>query len=599
MFLSWLIYQWEKDQSCILADDMGLGKTIQIVTFLYYLYKKFSIYPFLVVVPNSTATNWMREFGKWAPDLVVSPYFGSKEAKHLALTNEIYDQYTGKLKCHAVVCTYESALERSTLYNEFWPVMVVDESQRLKNDESLLFKNLNKLKVDYTVLLTGTPLQNNLRELFNIMNFIQPKSFKGDQAEQYEELNATQVEELHARLRPHFLRRTKEEVLKTLPPKYELIVPVSMTTLQKEVYKQCLSGEIHETLAQATMAKRQKGLSSIFMNLRKVLNHPYLLDGVETSQPSLEETQRNMINASAKLKLLHQMLPKLIERGHRILIFSTMTRTLNVLEDYLDYEKIPYARIDGSTRERERVRQIDAFNAPDSKIKVFLLSTRAGGVGINLATADTVIIWDSDFNPYADFQAISRAHRIGQTKMVLIYRLMTRLTVEEKVLQIAKKRIALEHVVVEKMNDTEEENFEDIESILKYGTEALFSDDGPTDITYDTAAIENLLDREQYREVATKQQKEEVEEMADKASAMNFSFAKVWQADGTTQELPSEEAAETEADTDFWDKFLKEQQEMAEKKKEEKRLEELNYGRGARKRAVIVSLILTCMKTSS
>lgn len=569
---------------------MGLGKTIQIATFLYYLFKKFSIYPFFIVVPNSTATNWIREFARWAPDLVVAPYFGSREARKLSLQNEIFN-HKGKLKCHVVVGTYESVLENTDLYKLFWPIMVVDESQRLKNDESLLFKNLTKLRVDHTVLLTGTPLQNNLRELFNIMHFIQPKVFEGSQAENYEDLNAAQVDELHGRLRPYFLRRTKEEVLKTLPPKYELIVPVSMTSLQKEVYKQCLSGEIHETLAQATMTKRQKGLSSILANLRKVLNHPYLLDGVEAAQPNLEETHKNMINASAKLKLFHQMLPKLIERGHRMLIFSTMTRTLDVLEDYFLYENIQYGRIDGSTKERERVRQIDAFNAADSKLKVFLLSTRAGGVGINLATADTVIIWDSDFNPYADFQAIGRAHRIGQTKMVLIYRLMTRLSVEEKVLQIAKKRIALEHVIVEKMNDTEEENLEDIESILKHGTEALFSDDGSKDIVYDTAAIDNLLDREQYREVATKQQEKEAKELEDKSSAngaASFAFAKVWQADGSTEELTEEEA--NDKDTDFWDKFLKEQQVLAEKKKEEKRLAELNLGRGARKRAVVVSL---------
>lgn len=570
---------------------MGLGKTIQIITFLYYLFKKYKIYPFYIVVPNSTATNWIREFQKWAPEMTVAPFFGGSASMKLSLMNEIFDK-NNRLKCHVVVTTYESAFD-SALSGVFWPVMVVDESQRLKNDNSQLFKHLQKLRVDHTVLLTGTPMQNNLTELFNIMSFIHPEAFQGHQADDYAELTTAQVEELHSRLRPYFLRRTKEEVLKTLPPRYELIVPVTMSTLQKEVYKQCLSGEIQEILTQVTQAKRQAGLSSIFMNLRKVLNHPYLLDGVETKQPTQELVQKNMINASAKLKLFHAMLPKLIERGHRMLIFSTMTRTLDVLEDYFYHEGIKYARIDGSTIERDRVRRIDAFNAADSQLKVFLLSTRAGGVGINLATADTVIIWDSDFNPYADLQAIGRAHRIGQNKMVLIYRLMTRYSVEEKVLQIAKKRIALEHVVVERMKEKEDDDLEDIESILKYGTEALFSDDNSKDIVYDTAAIENLLDREQYRATATEQQQKEVEEMEDKANekgAMNFSFAKVWKSDGTTEEMDLD-SNEEQKDTDFWEQYLLEQQALLEKKKEEKRLAELNYGRGARKRANVVSTL--------
>lgn len=572
---------------------MGLGKTIQIVSFLYHLYKKFRIFPFFIVVPNSTATNWVREFGKWAPDLIVAPYFGSGAARKLALDNEILNSKR-QIKCHVVVATYESALDGSKLRDLFWPVLVVDESQRLKNDESLLFRTLRSMKLDHIVLLSGTPLQNNLRELLNIMNFIQPDGFHGNEAKNYEEMTTAQVEELHSRLRPHFLRRTKEEVLKNLPPKYELIVPLSMTTLQKEVYKQCLSGEIHEILALSTGAKIQKGLSNIMMNLRKNLNHPYLLDGVETLHQDTKETQKAMIEACAKLKLFHQMLPKLRAKGHRVLLFSTMTRTLDLLEDYFSYESINYVRIDGHTSERERVRCIDTFNAPDSKVDVFLLSTRAGGVGINLATADTIIIWDSDFNPYADLQAIGRAHRIGQRNMVLIYRFMTRLSVEEKILQIGKKKMALEHVVVERMKADEEEKLEDIESILKYGTEALFSDDASKDITYDAAAIDNLLDREQYREIAAEQQKKEVEELEGKSAengSSNFSFAKIWQADGTTEELPlNDEQTVEHSGTDFWEKFLLEQQQQAMKLKEEKRLAELNLGRGARKRATVVNI---------
>lgn len=573
---------------------MGLGKTIQIIGYLYTLYKKFNIYPFVIVVPNSTATNWIREFKKWAPEMVVAPFFGGQLGRKLALENEIFDDRMN-LKCHVVVTTYESSMETSKLQHLFWAVMVVDESQRLKNDESLLFKTLKKYNVDQITLLTGTPLQNNLRELFNIMNFIQPKQFHGNEASGYDDMTKLKVDELHNRLRPHFLRRTKEEVLKTLPPKYELIVPISMTPLQKEVYKQCLSREIYETLNLATGSKIQKGLSSIFMNLRKVLNHPYLLDGVETTHPTPEETQSAMINACGKLMLFHQVFPKLKVAGHRILIFSTMTRVLDILEDYMNYENINYVRLDGSCNERSRVRSIDAFNAPNSKIDVFLLSTRAGGVGINLTTADTVIIWDSDFNPYADLQAISRAHRIGQNNMVLILRLMTRLTVEEKVLQIGKKKMALEHVVVERMKENEEDKVEDIEDILKFGAEALFADDDSKDISYDSVALDNLLDREKYREVAIENQKEEIrasEEGKAKAAeqGLNFSFAKVWKADGSVEELASDgENQKEDTSSDFWQKFLKEKEVEAERIKEKKRLAAENLGRGARKRAVVVS----------
>lgn len=574
---------------------MGLGKTIQIISYLYVLFKKYNIYPFVIVVPNSTATNWIREFQKWAPQMTVAPYFGSQLGRNLALQNEILDS-RGNLRCHVVVATYESSMEVTRLHNIFWAVMVVDESQRLKNDQSLLFKTLKKYHVDHITLLTGTPLQNNLKELFNIMSFIQPKDFHGNEAEDYEDMTQTNIESLHRRLRPHFLRRTKEEVLKSLPPKYELIVPLSMTPIQKKVYKDCLSKDIYETLCRATGSKVQRGLSSIFANLRKVLNHPYLLDGVEREQKTLAGTQTAMINACAKLKIFHQMFPKLKAQGHRLLIFSTMTRTLDLLEDYLTYEKIKYTRIDGNSNERARVRSIDAFNAPNSQLDVFLLSTRAGGVGINLATADTVVIWDSDFNPYADLQAISRAHRIGQNNMVLILRFMTRLSIEEKVLQIGKKKMALEHVVVERMKESEEESFDDIENILKFGAEALFSDDGSKDITYDSASLDSLIDRENYREAATKAQEQaiaaaEQDDIKATEQGLNFSFAKVWKADGVVEDLGSDEDSnKKEEDEDFWPKFLKEKEIEQARKKEEARLAAESLGRGARKRAVVVSL---------
>ncbi|KAI8992204.1 P-loop containing nucleoside triphosphate hydrolase protein [Pilobolus umbonatus] len=581
--LNWLMYEWEKQQSCVLADDMGLGKTIQVITFLLLLYKKFQIYPFIVVVPNSTATNWLREFEKWAGEMTVAPYFGGQEAYSLAEKYEIFDQQK-RLKCHVVVCTYESVMQFQKIGRIFWPVMIVDESQRLKNDVSLLPRTLKTFNVDHKILLTGTPLQNNLKELFNIMNFIRPQDFEGIQAQDYDDMTTAKVEELHSRLRPYFLRRTKEEVLKTLPPKYEIIVPLSMTSVQKELYKAALNSDLRDILAIESMRKKSKGMTSVLMNLRKILNHPYLIDGVEIVQPSRDVTHREMINACEKLKMFHAMFPKLKADGHRILVFSTMTRTLDILEDYLAHENIKYTRIDGSCSERERVRSIDAFNAPESDLDVFLLSTRAGGVGINLATADTVIIWDSDYNPYADAQAIGRAHRIGQAKMVLILRFMTRLSVEEKILQIGKKKMALEHVVVERMT-TDDDEPHDVESILKFGAQALFEESDSNDIVYDTNSIDKLLDREQYLEAAENQKQEEIElaEKTAEGSIGNFSFAKVWRGSGVVEDLVEEE----DKPDDFWEKFLEQKQQEAEAKKEADRLAALNLGRGARKRAKV------------
>lgn len=564
---------------------MGLGKTIQIISFLSVLFNKYDIYPFLLCVPNSTATNWVREFEKWAPEMVVAPFWGGQKSQRLSAKYELFKGGEKKsLKCHVIITTYQSVMDTSALMLQFFPVLIIDESQRLKNDESLLFKKLNQYKVDHKILLTGTPLQNNLRELFNIMHFIQPKLFKGIQADEYEDMSPELIEELHNRLRPFFLRRTKEEVLKQLPPKFEIIVPLSMSPVQKEAYKSALGNNIHELLSdmQVSKVKRQKGLSSVLMNLRKILNHPFLIDGVEVTQPDEESTIREMISACEKLRVFHIMLPKLRAKGHRMLIFSTMTRSLDVLEDYLTYQDVRYCRLDGSCSERDRVRSMDSFNAPNSEIDVFLLSTRAGGVGINLATADTIIFWDSDYNPYADAQAIGRAHRIGQTRMVLTFRFMTRLSVEEKILQIGKKKMALEHVVVERMAQ-EENKIEDIQSILKYGAKNLFDNDDSADIHYDEKKIDALIEREQYRATAEEQKQKEIDDVEKNGEeGMNFSFAKVWKSNGDTEEIQVD--GKEEENDDFWTKFLAQKQQEAQKKKEQKEQESLNMGRGLRKR---------------
>ncbi|OAD81316.1 hypothetical protein PHYBLDRAFT_96522, partial [Phycomyces blakesleeanus NRRL 1555(-)] len=533
--LNWMLYQWERSQPCILADDMGLGKTIQVVAFLYYLLKKFGIYPFVVVVPNSTSENWLREFNKWAPEMSVVPYYGSAKSRELARKHEIFSgnphSANREICCHAVIMTYESALSDAQYFKKsvFWPNLIVDEAHRLKNNASLLFRKLNTLNTDHPVLLTGTPLQNNIRELMNIMNFVDPSKFQHlkELEEKYGELSHDTIQELHEQLKPYFLRRTKKTALKELPPKSEIIVPVSMTSLQKEVYKQILSQNIKSFKEYSVGTKQANGSTrvsrNILMDLRKVLNHPYLIEDVEVHQPDQESVHRALIDACGKLRILHQMLPKLKRDGHRILIFSTLRLTLDVLEDYLKVEQHTYRRLDGSCSQLEKISAIDAFNSPDSDVFIFLLSTRAGGVGINLATADTVIVWDPDANPHADMQAIGRAYRFGQKNPVLVLKFMTRLSAEEKIMHVAKKKMVLDHLVVEKMDDDDLES-NDIESILKYGSKALFEGDNSKDIVYDSAAIDKLLDRSKI----VKDNSDENADGEDGEKTLSFSFGKVW-----------------------------------------------------------------------
>ncbi|KAI9258728.1 P-loop containing nucleoside triphosphate hydrolase protein [Phascolomyces articulosus] len=591
--LNWLIFQWEQEMGCVLADDMGLGKTIQIVTFLNFLLTKYRIYPFAIVVPLSTATNWLREFAKWAPEMVVVPYHGSSESRKRALKYEIFRGGSKKMRCHAIIFTYESATFDSQLIPkvDFWPVLVVDEAQRLKNDNSLLFqKLLHTIRFDHPILMTGTPLQNNIRELINIMHFVDRNKFANvrELEGKYSELSHTTVQNLHDQLKPYFLRRTKDVVLKTLPPKTEIIVPVSMSSLQKEVYKDLLEHNL-KSYAQLTTVDQSrpntvKKMSNILMQLRKTLGHPYLIQDIEIKQKDAATTHQVLIDACAKLKVLHQMLPKLKRDGHRVLIFSTLKGTLDILEDYLMYEQCKYVRIDGDTPSNERVANIDQFNAPNSDVFVFLLTTRAGGVGINLATADTVIMWDFDFNPHADLQAICRAYRIGQTRPVLILRFMTRLSVEEKIAQIAKKKMILDHLVVDKMDDDDLEE-DDVESIIKFGAQALFERDDSKRITYDSAGIDKLLDRN--TDVTREETIDQPEQSGMKH--MSFSFAKVWNLDNdaATEDLSADEDKDKAEDDNFWEKFLalkKLQVEAAEQRKKEE------LGRGARKRTVVVSL---------
>lgn len=481
--LNWLRKCWHRSKNVILADEMGLGKTVSACAFLSSLYTEFkATLPCLVLVPLSTMPNWMAEFSLWAPHVNVVEYHGSSKARAIIREYEWYvSDLSGsnkKTSCHkfnVLLTTYEMILaDSSHLRAVPWEVLVVDEGHRLKNSSSKLFSSLNTFSFQHRVLLTGTPLQNNLGELYNLLNFLQPASFPSliSFEEKFNDLtSAEKVEELKKLVAPHMLRRLKKDAMQNIPPKTERVVPVELSSIQAEYYRAMLTKN-YQILRNMGKGVPQQSMLNVVMQLRKICNHPYLIPGTEPDSGSVQFLHEMRIKASAKLTLLHSMLKLLHKEGHRVLIFSQMTKLLDILEDYLTIEFGPktFERVDGSVSVSDRQIAIARFNQDKSKF-VFLLSTRSCGLGINLATADTVIIYDSDFNPHADIQAMNRAHRIGQTNRLLVYRLVVRASVEERILQLAKKKLMLDQLFVNKSGSQKE-----VEDILKWGTEELFND---------------------------------------------------------------------------------------------------------------------------
>ena len=501
--VDWLRYNYYKEHSVILADEMGLGKTIQVIGLITSLVQESPrCFPFLVVVPNATCPNWRREFQQWTPEIRVVSYHGGKEPQELIYNHELFPEPRGPMKAHVVVMSYDSAQDERTrtLFKHIsWAGLVVDEGQRLKNDRNLLYSALRSMRVPWRLLLTGTPLQNNKRELFNLVQFIDTSKDAASLDEEYSELTAENIPKLHELIRPYFLRRTKAQVLKFLPAMSQVIVPITMTVLQEKLSRSILAKNsvlIKSVFARGkTKSSERASLNNILMQLRKCLCHPFVYSkAIEEKNVDPDTLQRNLTEASSKLVLLSLMLPRLKEQGSRVLMFSQFLDNLDVVEDFLSGCGMEYQRLDGNMSSLEKQKRIDAFNAPGSPYFAFLLSTRAGGVGINLATADTVIIMDPDFNPHQDIQALSRAHRIGQKNKVLCIQIVTKNSVEEKIMQIGRKKMALDHALIESMEDREATG-NDLESVLKHGAEALFGDKETDRIVYDEAAIEKLLDR--------------------------------------------------------------------------------------------------------
>ena len=362
-----------------------------------------------------------------------------------------------------LLTTYEYIIkDKSSLRKIEWEYAIVDEGHRMKNAQSKFAVILGtQYQTKHRILLTGTPLQNSLPELWALLNFLLPSIFNSvetfdqwfnkpfaqfgtgtNDGEQEETVNTEErlliIQRLHELLRPFMLRRIKADVLDQLPDKVEKVLRCELSSWQKELYKQ-----ISYSVLQDGQKKSKRGLNNVVMQLRKVCNHPYMFT------PEGYYITEDIIRTSGKFELLDRMLPKLKAAGHRILMFFQMTAAMTIMEDYLKYRNLLSLRLDGSTTGEERERRMDLFNSPNSPYFIFMLSTRAGGLGLNLVSADTVIIFDSDWNPMMDLQAQDRAHRIGQKKVVSVFRLMTNSPVEEKILSRATEKLNMSELIVE------------------------------------------------------------------------------------------------------------------------------------------------------
>ncbi|XP_075501519.1 ATP-dependent DNA helicase DDM1-like [Primulina tabacum] len=467
--LKWMISLWQNGLNGILADQMGLGKTIQTISFLAHLKANGLHGPYLIVAPLSTLTNWMSEINRFVPSMDAIIYHGDRKARDEIRRNHM--PRTLGPKFPVVITSYEIALNdaRKNLRHYSWKYLVVDEGHRLKNSKCLLLKELKYLSVENKLLLTGTPLQNNLAELWSLLNFILPDIFSSheefeswfdlsgkssDEAikeELEEKRRAHVVAKLHTILRPFLLRRLKADVEQMLPRKKEIILYATMTQYQKNfqnhLIDKTLEGHLRE---KSEYPYGMKGkLNNLVIQLRKNCYHPDLLESAFDGSyfyPPVEQ----LVEQCGKFRLLDRLLTKLFARKHKVLLFSQWTKMLDLMDYYFAEKGFQVCRIDGNVKLEQRRRQIQDFNDVDSEYRIFLLSTRAGGLGINLTSADTCILYDSDWNPQMDLQAMDRCHRIGQTKPVHVYRLATAQSVEGRMLRRAFSKLRLEHVVIGK-----------------------------------------------------------------------------------------------------------------------------------------------------
>ncbi|KAJ8766374.1 hypothetical protein K2173_022433 [Erythroxylum novogranatense] len=503
--LRWLVSLYNNHVNGILADEMGLGKTVQVISLICYLMEtKNDRGPFLVVVPSSVLPGWESEINFWAPGVQKIVYSGPPEERRRLFKEQIVHQ-----KFNVLLTTYEYLMnkhDRPKLSKIHWHYIIIDEGHRIKNASCKLNADLKHYQSSHRLLLTGTPLQNNLEELWALLNFLLPNIFNssedfsqwfnkpfesnGDSSAEEallsEEENLLIINRLHQVLRPFVLRRLKHKVENELPEKIERLIRCEASAYQKLLMKR-----VEENLGSIGNSKARSVHNSV-MELRNICNHPYLsqLHAEEVDNLIPKHFLPPIIRLCGKLEMLDRLLPKLKATDHRVLFFSTMTRLLDVMEEYLSWKKYRYLRLDGHTCGGDRGALIEQFNRPDSPYFIFLLSIRAGGVGVNLQAADTVIIFDTDWNPQVDLQAQARAHRIGQKRDVLVLRFETVQTVEEQVRAAAEHKLGVANQSITAgffdNNTSAEDRREYLESLLRESKKEeaapVLDDDGLNDI---------------------------------------------------------------------------------------------------------------------
>merc|ERR1719445_915577 len=498
---------------------MGLGKTLQTISLLGYMKHFRNVSgPHMVLVPKSTLANWMNEFKKWCPTLRAVCLIGDQETRNKFIRDTMMAG-----GWDVIVTSYEMLLREKSVFKKFnWKYMVIDEAHRIKNEESKLSLVVREIKTTNRLLLTGTPLQNNLHELWALLNFLLPDVFSSsDDFDEWFNTNSCLgddaiVQRLHGVLKPFLLRRLKADVEKSLLPKKELNIYVGLTKMQREWYTKILMKDIDIVNGAGKVEKMR--LQNILMQLRKCVNHPYLFDGAEPGPPYT--TDEHIIQNSGKMRVLDKFLPKLQEQGSRVLIFTQMTRILDILEDYCWYRGHSYCRIDGQTPHEDRDAQIQEYNEPNSSKFIFMLSTRAGGLGINLYTADIVVLYDSDWNPQMDLQAMDRAHRIGQKKQVRVMRFVTENTVDEKIVERAAVKLRLDRMVIQQGRLAEAKTNlgkDEMLNIIKHGAKTIFASKD-ADVFEDD--IEELL---RMGETKTQEENKKLEALGE-SSLRNFTL---------------------------------------------------------------------------
>ncbi|KAK2194995.1 bifunctional Helicase superfamily 1-2 [Babesia duncani] len=596
--LNWMVNRMKRGLSVLLADEMGLGKTVQTISLVgHFMYKEFLIGPYLVIVPQSTIDNWMREFETWLPQANVVCYYGNATARDIIRYRELSRVYVpGKgerYKCDVCITTpsiINSAVDLDFLRRISWQLMVVDEAHQLKNRNSKRFVEMMQFMADYKLLLSGTPLHNNLEELWTLLHFINPQiyTYYEEFRRRYSEIEnpvaigetkQRQLLTLQQELHEVVLRRVKRDVEKSLPNKVERILRVELSPMQIEWYKNILTRN-YDQLAKNSGGSRSS-LQNICMELKKVCNHPFLCYEPEDRQQWLQ----GLVYGSGKICLLEKLLLRLKERGHRVLIFSQMVRMLNIISEYLTLKGFKHQRLDGTMGKELRKKAMDHFNDPQSDDFCFLLSTKAGGLGINLTTADTVIIYDSDWNPQNDLQAEARAHRIGQTKTVQIYRLVTKDSIEQTILERAKTKMVLDALVIQGLNkksegvvlqdDSGKGGFsrEELAKILKFGASKLWarsssgeggeSSEGGPDVNSLDIDLDKVLEE---AEVTTTGVAED-----GLATDLLNSYTNITEFRYEPPEEQSGDAA-AESNKDFWEATIPLEERLKLKKKKEEEL---------------------------